>query len=71
MTVQRSELFDGDLERQFRWYVVETGLDPGDALSLATRFAEAVETSLEVLGRNPEIGRRRFGFYAELAGTRS
>jgi len=71
MTVQRSERFDADLERQFRWYLLETGLDPGDALALATRFAEAVEATLEALGRNPEIGRRRFATYAELAGTRS
>jgi hypothetical protein len=33
MTVQGSERFDTDLERQFRWYLPETGLDPGDALS--------------------------------------
>ena len=71
MTVQRSGRFDSDLEWQFRWYLLETGLDPGDALALATRFAEAVEAALELLGRNPEIGRRRFGTYPELAGTRS
>jgi plasmid stabilization system protein ParE len=71
MRVERSERFDTDLERQFRWYLLETDLDPIDALALATRFAEAVEVTLEVLGRNPEIGRRRFGTYAELAGTRS
>jgi plasmid stabilization system protein ParE len=71
MTVQRSERFDTDLERQFRWYLLETDLDPVDALALATRFAEAVDAALEVLGRNPEIGRRRFGTYLDLAGTRS
>ncbi|MGO8931297.1 MAG: type II toxin-antitoxin system RelE/ParE family toxin [Limisphaerales bacterium] len=71
MTVQRSERFDTDLERQFRWYLLETGLDAVDALALATRFAEAVDAALEVLGRNPEIGRRRFETYPDLAGTRS
>jgi plasmid stabilization system protein ParE len=71
MTVRRSERFDADLERQFRWYLLETDLDPGDARGLATRFAEAVDAALEVLGRNPEIGRRRFGTYPDLAGTRS
>ncbi len=71
MRAQRSEIFDADLERQFRWYLLETGLDPGDALALATRFADAVEAALEALGRNPEIGRRRLRTYAELAGTRS
>lgn len=43
MTIQRSERFDTDVERQFRWYVLETDLDPVDAIALATRFAEAVE----------------------------
>ncbi len=71
MTVQRSERFDADLERQFRWYLLEAGLDPADALALATRFAEAVEAALQTLRRNPEIGHRRFGSYLGLAGTRS
>lgn len=71
MSVQRSARFDNDLERQFRWYLLETDLDPADALALAARFAEAVEAALEVLGRNPEIGRRRFGTYSDLVGMRS
>ena len=71
MTVRRSERFDTDLERQFRWYLLETDLEPVDALTLATRFAEAVDAALEFLGRNPEIGRRRFRTYPELGGTRS
>jgi toxin ParE1/3/4 len=71
MIVQRSECFDADLERQFRWYLLETGLEATDALALATRFAEAVDAALEALGRNPEIGRPRFGMYLDLAGTRS
>ena len=50
MIVQRSERFDTDLERQFRWYLLETDLDPVEATALATRFAEAVDTALEVLG---------------------
>ena len=71
MIVQRSERFDADVERQFRWYLLETEIEPVDALALATRFAEVVDAGLEALRRNPEIGRRRFGTYAELAGTRS
>ena len=71
MTVRRSQRFDTDVERQFRWYLLEADLDPVDALALATRFAEAVDAALEVLRRNPEIGRRRFGTYPDLAGTRS
>jgi len=71
MTVRRSERFEAELERQFRWYLLETRLDPVDGLALATRFAEAVDAALETLRRNPEIGRRRFGAYPDLAGTRS
>jgi hypothetical protein len=71
MKVQRSERFDTDLERQFRWYLLETDLEPVDALALATRFAEAVEAALEFLGRNPGVGRCRFSTYPDLAGTRS
>jgi plasmid stabilization system protein ParE len=71
MTVQRSERFDTDLERQFRWYLLEANLDPVDGLALATRFSEAVEAALDILGRNPEIGRCRLGAYSDLVGTRS
>ena len=71
MTIQRSERLDIDVEAQFRWYLLETELDPVDALALATRFAEAVDVALQFLGRNPESGRRRFKTYPDLAGTRS
>jgi hypothetical protein len=50
---------------------IETALDPVDALALATRFAEAVEAALESLGKNPELGARRFKTYLDLQGTRS
>jgi len=68
--VQRSERFDADLERQFRWYLLEVVLDPVDALALATRFAEAVDDALTALRKNPEIGRRRFSTYPGLEGVR-
>lgn len=71
MMVQRSERFNVDLERQFRWYLLETHLDPADALAVATRFATAVDAALDSLCRNPELGRRRFGTHPDLAGTRS
>jgi plasmid stabilization system protein ParE len=71
MIIQRSERFDTDLERQFRWYLVETDLAAPDALMLATRFAEAVETTLAILMKNPEIGRRRFVKHPNLVGIRS
>ncbi len=71
MTIQRSEQFDRDVERQFRWYLLETELDPAVALGLATRFADAVDAALEMLERNPAVGRRRFNTFPDLAGTRS
>lgn len=71
MKLERSERFDVDVERQFRWYLLETELDAAEAWALGARFAEAVEAALEVLTANPEIGRRRFGTYPDLAGTRS
>ena len=71
MTVQRSERLDTDVEQQFRWYLLERDLDPIDAMALATRFVEAVEAALEFLSRNPEVGRRRFRTYPDIAGTRS
>jgi plasmid stabilization system protein ParE len=71
MTVQRSENFDTDVVRQFRWYLLETELDPVDALELATRFADAVDSTLELLRKNPEVGRRRFKMFPDLVGTRS
>jgi len=33
MTVQRSENFDTDVVRQFRWYLLETELDPSSGSS--------------------------------------
>jgi len=71
VTVQRSERLDTDVEQQFRWYLLERDLDPIDAMALATRFVEAVEAALEFLSRNPEVGRRRFRTYPDIAGTRS
>jgi len=69
--VERSERFDTDVERQFRWYLLETELDPINALELANRFADAVDAALDELERNPEIGRRRFRMYPDLVGIRS
>jgi len=51
--------------------LLETDLDAVHAVALATRFAEAVDAALEFLRLNPEIGRRRFRTYPDLAGTRS
>jgi len=71
MKVLRSERFDSDLERQFRWHLLETDLDPVEAVALATRFADAVEAALALLRKNPGIGRLRFRTDPELEGLRS
>lgn len=71
MIVRLSGQFADDLEKQFRWYLLETGLDPTPALELAERFAAAVTRTLELLIRNPHIGRRRLVSFSELPGIRS
>ena len=71
MTIRRSELFDADLERQFRWYLLKTRLDPAPALELAGRFADAVDRTLNLLRSNPKIGRPRFVIFSDLPGIRS
>lgn len=71
MIIRRSEPFNSDLERQFRWYLLQTGLDPVPALELAERFAEAVDDTLDFLIANPEAGRPRFLTFPDLPGIRS
>ena len=71
MNVERSEAFDRDVERQFRWYLLETDLDATDALTLATRFADAVDAALERLETSPGIGRPRFDNFPDLREVRS
>lgn len=71
MTIRRSEAFEADEERQFRWYLLQTGLDPIPALELAKRFALAVDDTLVFLSENPEAGRPRFITFTDLPGIRS
>jgi hypothetical protein len=71
MIIRRSEWFDADLEQQFRWYLLDTGLDPMPALELAGRFADAVTRTLDSLLRNPHSGRPRFITFSDLPGVRS
>jgi len=71
MNIRRSESFDSDLERQFRWYLLQTGLDPIPALKLADRFAKAVEDTLDFLGGNPVAERTRIRAFHDLPGVRS
>ena len=71
MILRRSDKFDSDLEQQFRWYLLETGLDPIPSFELAARFADAVSRTLDFLLRNPQAGRPRFVTFSDLPGIRS
>jgi toxin ParE1/3/4 len=71
MNVVRAERFETDVHRHFRWYLLKSGLDTITAAELADQFAEAVENTLDFLGRNPEIGRPRFMRMHGLPGVRS
>ena len=71
MNIRRSESFDSDLERQFRWYLLQTGLDAVPAFELADRFAKAVDDTLDFLAENPRAGRSRFRASPDLPGIRS
>ena len=64
MRVETTEQFDSDRERQFRWYLTETNLEPEFALDVAERFARAVDHTLELISNVPTIGRCRFPDWA-------
>ena len=64
MRVETTEQFDSDRERQFRWYLTETNLEPEFALDVAERVARAVDHTLELVSNVPTIGRRRFPDWA-------
>jgi plasmid stabilization system protein ParE len=67
----QSEDFLLDLEDQFRWYIFESRLELPEAFELAQEFKSAVLDTLNFLLKNPEIGRKRFPQFSDLAGTRS
>jgi plasmid stabilization system protein ParE len=71
MILRRSEQFDIDLKQRFRWYLLDTGLDPIPALDLAERFAGVVTRTLDALLQNPQMGRPRFVTFSHLPGIRS
>ena len=66
MKVETTEQFDADREQQLRWYLVESKLDSEPAIELATRFGRAVDTTLELVGRTPDIGRRRWPDWSDV-----
>jgi toxin ParE1/3/4 len=65
LRLQQSHWFDADLRRQVDWYRNEAGPE------VAERFVIAVETTLGILARAPDLGRLRFTKFPALAGIRS
>jgi len=64
MNVVRAEWFNGDLDRQFDWYLTNVDLRTAD------RFFAAVEKTIEFLTANPEAGPIRRFAHPELQGFR-
>jgi toxin ParE1/3/4 len=50
MNVRKSDVFIGDVERQFEWYARKAGWDVAD------RYLEAVEATCNLLARYPQLG---------------
>lgn len=65
LLLQRADYFWADLTRQVDWYRDEASPE------VAERFVDAVEATLTVLMRQPNLGRRRFQKWPELGGIRS
>jgi plasmid stabilization system protein ParE len=64
-SLQRADCFWADLARQVDWYRDEA------CPEVAERFVDAVEATLNVLMRQPGLGRARFQKWPELQGIRS
>jgi len=62
---QRGEEFNADFDMQYRWYFERAGE------SVADQFLEAVQTSLNLLASQPEIGMVRKFRHSKLSGIRS
>ena len=55
LVIQKAAFFKQDFANQFGWYVDEAGPD------VARRFQVALDSSLQKVGRQPDLGRlRRF-----------
>jgi plasmid stabilization system protein ParE len=52
-TLHRADTFNQDFDQQYRWYLREAGDQ------VAGRFLSAVESTLDLLLKQPELGRRR------------
>ena len=52
MSVCKTDDFIADIERQFEWYVVNTGQE------VAERYLDAVAATCRLLGQRPQLGSR-------------
>jgi toxin ParE1/3/4 len=52
-TLGRADAFNKDFDQQYRWYLREAGDQ------VAGRFLSAVENTLQLLLKQPDLGRRR------------
>lgn len=65
LSLHRADFFWADLTRQVAWYRDKASAE------VAIRFVDAVEASLNLLTRQPDLGRARFQKWPELVGIRS
>ena len=65
LSLQRANDFWEDLTRQLDWYRDHASPE------VAERFVDAIEATLNVLMRQPDLGRARFEKWPELVGIRS
>jgi toxin ParE1/3/4 len=65
LSLHRADEFNADFDQQHRWYLEEAGEE------LAEHFLKAVESTLQSLSTQPDLGRRRKFRHPALAGVRS
>jgi plasmid stabilization system protein ParE len=53
LSLHRADKINGDFDQQYRWYLMEAGED------VAERFLDSVNTTLDLLLDQPDLGRRR------------
>lgn len=63
--LRQADLFWADMLKQVDWYREKAGSE------IAEGYVNAVETTLQNLSNNPELGRLRFTDRPDLAGIRS
>jgi len=71
MTIIRTPEFEADVAHQTNWYLLESGLDPEQAIELLLKFSDALDQTEAIIRRQPEIGQRRFKDAPDLSGARS